>query len=460
MGIEYSYTEPDGDPYRFAPMQALLPASWQYNLSYDPNKISGPYFTQRALLDGRVAAMNDGDYKSNFTQLYYHTLQLQAMKYYDPDYKSTFEQDVNNKAELIEWYQQRDKTHVVTVPALYHEKMKGVVFETVTSTFMDAELRMYTVDHPEAEKWLMDLAAFMGDVHNAKRFPDDGPSEVAAALLTRARELRKEYDELNKDQTYFNDPLNNHAMLARAQPLYDQVLHEIHQFTSITTGEALKEAMGNLNSIIKDLGGRVMDDRDKQPIDLTDDEALAAEGFPAFERWWVDLSFKRKLPEQLSGAFDVIRDVKMFSMDNSGLVISFLANAFISGFSPALVATGITAAYKTYYKEKGTGPLADLSAKALLPQAASDSRFMDSIKAGKTILSDIDYAALLLLQARLAGKATLLGTLAGYGGAKTISDMWDAIIEIPGVGWLLGLIGADVKEMVNDVSSSATSGFL
>lgn len=85
---------------------------------------------------------------------------------------------------------------------------------------------------------------------------------------------------------------------------------------------------------------------------------------------------------------------------------------------------------------------------------------MDSIKAGRTILSDMDYAALLLLQARLAGKTTLLGTLAGYGGAKLISDMWDTIVKIPIIGWLLGAVGDDTKKAFNDVSANANTGFL
>lgn len=413
--------------------QDQLPGTWQYSLVYDASKLSKSYLSMRALLDARVAAMEDNDYKVNFVALYEHTLQLQTMGYSDPEYKTVFDADVENKHELISWYQQRDE--------------------------MVGGHRKYTTTRPESEKWLMDLAAFMGDIHKAKRYPDDGPSQKAAALLEQARVLRTEYDE-HKDAAYYNDPRNNYSMLSSAQALYSELIYQSAQGNSPSTDAALKDAMGQLDLILRDLGGRTVEDIDTEPIDFTDDEALKYERFPRVEHWWVNLSFKNDLPEKLSAAFKAMREIKLFSMDNSGIVISFIVNALFGGISPAAIAAGITEAYKVYYKEKGTGPLADMSARILLPQAASDSRFMDSIKAGKTLLSDMDYAALLLLQAKLAGKMTVLGTLAGYGGAKLLSDFWDAITSIPMLGWLLDWLGKDVKLKFNDLSTSATSGFL
>lgn len=447
-GIVSSSDEPVEDPYKMYPMSQYLPATWQYKLEYDKDKIAKYYDNVKKELAGRISAMVDNEYKSNFSNLYRETVELEAMEYSDVRYREALERNRMHKQNIIRWDATRAQMRSVTVLCNRREWLKGVSTPIISQHYAPVEIRVYTPQRPEGEEWLVKLAVYMGEVHKGKKYPDDGPSKEALKLLAEAREIRKEYDN-NRNGEYYNNPSNRRAIVSRAKPLYYDIVQYLaignpDIYGSVSSEASLREASGLIYVIIQELD----DNKDK----LTDEELLRLQRFPWLENLWVSISNKYQLPSKLVGAIKVIRDFKLFSMDNMGIVLSFIINAFLGKVTSAAISTGINFAYKQYYKARGNGPLGDLAINLLLPKAASDDKFVESVRLGHTILSDIDYGALLFIQASLVGVPSLIGNLGGYGGAKLISESWGVVKSIPLLGWLLDYIGEGVESKFNDMS--------
>lgn len=448
MGNVRSSDQPVEDPYKTYPQTLYLPATWQYKLEYDKSKIANYYNTLKKTLAGRIEAMVDNEYKSNFSNIYRETVELEAMEYGDVRYADALERNRMYKDNINRWTATRDQMRSVTVWCDHTDWLEGVPTGIKTQRFAPYSIRIYTTQRPEGEEWLMKLAAYMGEVHTGKEYPDDGPSKEALKLLAEAREIRKEYDN-NRNGEYYNNPSNRRAIVSRAKPLYYDIVHYLaignpDIYGSVSSQAALKEASDLIYVIIQELD----DNKDK----LTDEELLRLQRFPWLENLWVSISNKYQLPSKLMGAMKVIRDFKLFSMDNMGIVLSFIINAFLGKVTSAAISAGINFAYKQYYKARGNGPLGDLAINLLLPKAASDDKFVESVRLGHTILSDIDYGALLFIQASLVGIPSLIGNLGGYGGAKLISESWGVVKSIPLLGWLLDYIGEGVESKFNDMS--------
>lgn len=458
MGNSWTRDSPDIDPYTVYPMEAILPSTWQKDLQYDRSKVKISYPYEEAEFDDFVQAMTANSYKTNWVSIYQQAKNYRRLGYNDPQFQTEKQIINSNHDNLYHWYNQRDETKTVTVPGTRRTHTDGMALDIITSILMDVTIRKYRTDYPESEKFIRRLNAYLYKVMQERLTPDTGPSKEANALLIRAQAIRDSYNSLaNK-----NDPKLVNPVLKQAQDLYNEIMYRKATDPAKyerASRDTTDRAMGLLDLILREQHGHTDDNPNTGP--LSDEEALRNEHFPSPEKEIVSSIYTNQLPDKLSGALSLVKDFKLYSMNNSGIIFSFVINSLLYGFSNAMVSAGATYAYKSYYKNKGTGPVSDMLSKKLLPQAASDSRFIDSIRTAKALFSDADYAAYLLLQVKLAGKTSLVGTLAGYGGSKLLAESWEAIQNIPGFGWLLGIAGESTRTILNDVSSDKySSGFL
>lgn len=442
----------DGDPYLLFPRISELPATWENGLQYDAGKLLVSYASDEERMEVYLQAMVDGTFKSNFTDIYQRAKEYRRMSFNDPQFsvqKSAVEED---QKRLRDFYLQRDEVYTALVPGTRYYWKSGAETAITFSILMEYPLRRYTSDIPTNETWLRQLNVYLGKVLEERSIPDTGPSKEALAALKSAKEIRARYDALpNHNDPLVVDPVYNDAkalyLAIMRGKAYDPAVYEA------SSRDTCDQAIGLLDVILKE--------NYRPPEPRTDETALEDEDFPPLEKQIVKLIHFNNLTDTTSGLQQTTRDFKTHALDNSGLIISFIINAFLTGFAPALTAAGTSYAYKTYYKAKGTGPAADLLSKTIMKKAAADQRFINDIRTGKWAFSTADYIAYLILQARLAGKLSVVGTLAGYGGAKIIDESWDAIVAIPGLGWLLDALGADAKKAFCDVSTSDyVSGFL
>ena len=452
----YSSDSPNEDPYITYPMQENIPATWQNTLDLDTSKIALTYQSDEEFLEGYIGAMKDGVYKSSYVLIYEQAKKYRRLSYSDPKFVEEKTAIEANHSGLLNWYNKREEQYKVSVAGKRTTWSPGMTFPVIWAIMVDLNLRRYVTTYPQSEKLLRLLNAYVYKVMQLRSIPG-AISPEATLALNNAQNLLNRYNALpNK-----NDPALYSPLLNEAQEKYNSLMRESgnHPDTYLAGSlEVTEKALALLDVILKEKHGNDSDNPDYHP---TDEKALLYEHFPAFENALVKYFYFNNIPESLKNPLEAIKQFKMYSLDNTGIMVSTLVNLLLVGVKGSLISTGCSYAYKIYYKNTGTGPLADLSSKYLLGQGASDSRFMDSIRTGKAIFSDVDYTAYLTGQAVLAGPMSIVGTLAGFGASKLLDTSWEAIKNIPGLGWLIGSLGEDVHEVFNDVSTDKfVSGFL